>query len=116
MPLTADSPKWVRAPSNCSSQPHQSISFQEATDSYVQACPFAPVLQSGSGLLFPHGSISIPVSFGMPENYRTESIIFDIAEVNHPFNAILDQLALYEFMAMAHSRYMVLKVVTQRYH
>jgi hypothetical protein len=46
---------------------------------------------SGVGLVFvmPCGSISLPVMFGTPENYRTESVLFDIAEVNLPFNAIL---------------------------
>jgi hypothetical protein len=37
----------------------------------------------------PHGSISLPVTFGTPKNYRTESILSNIAEVNLPFNAIL---------------------------
>jgi hypothetical protein len=40
--------------------------------------------------------------FGAPENYRTKSVIFDVAEVNLPFNAIIDKLALYQFMAITH--------------
>jgi hypothetical protein len=35
------------------------------------------------------GCISLSVTFGTPENYRMESILFDIVEVNLPFNAIL---------------------------
>jgi hypothetical protein len=31
----------------------------------------------------------------MPENYCTESIIFDIAEVNLPYNTVLGQPTLY---------------------
>jgi hypothetical protein len=31
----------------------------------------------------------------MPENYRIESIVFDIMKVNLPFNAILGRSALY---------------------
>jgi hypothetical protein len=38
----------------------------------------------------------------MPKNYRTESIVFDIAEVNLPFNAILSRPTLFQFMAVAH--------------
>jgi hypothetical protein len=34
------------------------------------------------------------VTFRTPENYCTESIVFDVTEVNLPFNAILDQAAL----------------------
>jgi hypothetical protein len=56
------------------------------------------------------GCISLPVTFGTLENFRTESILFDIAEVNLPFNAILGRPALYQFMAVAHYGYLVLKM------
>jgi hypothetical protein len=58
------------------------------------SCPFSRV---GPGSVMSRGSISLPVTFGMPENYYTESILFDVMEVNHPFNAILGRLALYQF-------------------
>jgi hypothetical protein len=46
---------------------------------------------SGVGLVsvMPRGSISLLVTFGMHENYHMESVLFDIREVNLPFNAIL---------------------------
>jgi hypothetical protein len=56
----------------------------------------------GLGCIIPRGSISLPVMFGAPENYRTKSVIFDVVEVNLPFNAIIDRLALYQFMAITH--------------
>ena len=40
--------------------------------------------------------------FGTEENFRTESVQFDVAEVNLPFNAIIGRPALYCFMAIAH--------------
>jgi hypothetical protein len=46
----------------------------------------------------------------MPKNFHTESVLFDIAEVSLPFNAILGRLALYEFMAVSHYGYLVLKM------
>jgi hypothetical protein len=51
---------------------------------------------SGVGLVFvmPCGSISLPVMFGTPENYHTESVLFDVVEVNLPFNAILGRPTL----------------------
>jgi hypothetical protein len=55
-------------------------------------------------------SISLPVTFETPENYCMESILFDVAEVNLPFNAILGRLTLYQFMAVAHYWYLVLKM------
>jgi hypothetical protein len=46
----------------------------------------------------------------MPENYRTESVIFNVMEVNLSFNTILCQLALYQFMVVAHYGYLALKM------
>jgi hypothetical protein len=48
------------------------------------------------GLVFvmPCGSISLPVMFGTPENYHTESVLFDVVEVNLPSNAILGRPTL----------------------
>jgi hypothetical protein len=64
--------------------------------------PSHPFLGVGSGSIITCGSISLPVTFRTPENYRTESIIFDVAEVNLPFNAIIGRPVLYQFMAIAH--------------
>ena len=52
----------------------------------------------------------MPVTFGTEENFRTESVLFDVAEVNLPFNAIIGRPALYRFMAIAHYGYLVLKM------
>ena len=60
--------------------------------------------------MFPLGSITLPVTFGTEENFCTESIQFDVAEVNLPFNAIIGRPALYRFMAIAHYGYLVLKM------
>jgi hypothetical protein len=40
----------------------------------------------------------------------TASMIFDVAEVNLPFNTIIGRPALYQFMALAHYGYLVLKL------
>jgi hypothetical protein len=60
--------------------------------------------------VYPLGSIALPVTFGTEENFRTENIVFDVAEVNLPFNAIIGRPALYRFMAIAHYGYLVLKI------
>ena len=52
----------------------------------------------------------MPVTFGTEENFRTESVQFDVAEVNLPFNAIIGRSALCRFMAIAHYGYLVLKM------
>ena len=56
------------------------------------------------------GSITLPVTFGTEENFRTESVQFDVAEVNLQFNAIIGRPALYRFMAIAHYGDLVLKM------
>jgi hypothetical protein len=60
--------------------------------------------------VYPLGSIALSVTFGTKENFRTENVQFDVAEVNHPFNAIIGRPALYRFMAITHYRYLVLKM------
>jgi hypothetical protein len=60
--------------------------------------------------VYPLGSIAQPVTFGTKENFHTENVVFDVAEVNLPFNAIIGRPALYRFMAIAHYRYLVLKM------
>jgi hypothetical protein len=59
--------------------------------------------------IMPHGCISLLVTFGTAESFPTESVLFDVAEISVPFNAILGRPALYQFMAVAHYGYLVLK-------
>jgi hypothetical protein len=58
----------------------------------------------------PRGSISLSVRSGTPENYCTESILFNVVEVNLPFNTILGRSAMYKFMDVAHYGYLVMKM------
>jgi len=60
--------------------------------------------------VFPLGSITLPVTFGTEENFRTQNVQLDVAEVNLPFNATIGRPALYRFMAIAHYGYLVLKM------
>ena len=72
--------------------------------------PSRPFSGVGPHPVFPLGSIALPVTFGTEGNFRTESVLFDVAEVNLPFNAIIGRPALYRFMAIAHYGYLVLKM------
>jgi hypothetical protein len=71
------------------------------------SCPFSEV---GAQPVYPLGSITLPVTFGTKENFRTENVQFDVAEVNLPFNDIIGRPTLYRFMAIAHYGYLVLKM------
>jgi hypothetical protein len=72
--------------------------------------PSRPFSGVGPQLVYPLGTIALPVTFGTKENFRMENVQFDVAEVNLPFNAIIGRPALYRFMAIAHYRYLVLKM------
>jgi hypothetical protein len=72
--------------------------------------PSRPFSGVGAQPVYPLGSITLLVTFGTEENFRTENVQFDVAEVNLPFNAIVGKLALYRFMAIAHYGYLVLKM------
>jgi hypothetical protein len=72
--------------------------------------PSCLFLGVGPGSIILRGSISLPVTFRTHENYRTESVIFDIMEVKLPFNAIIGRPALYQFMVVIHYGYLVLKM------
>jgi hypothetical protein len=52
--------------------------------------------------VMPHRCISLLVTFRTTENFRMESVFFDVAKVSLPFNTILGRLALYQFMAVVH--------------
>jgi hypothetical protein len=58
----------------------------------------------------PIGQVSLPVTFGTRDNYRTESLDFDIAYIALPYNAILGYPALARFMAATHHGFNVLKI------
>jgi hypothetical protein len=74
--------------------------------------PSHPFSGVGAQPVYPLGSITLPVTFGTEENFCTEKVQFDVAEVNFPFNAIIGRPALYRFMAIAHYGYLVLKMPT----
>jgi hypothetical protein len=74
--------------------------------------PSHPFSRVGPQPVYPLGSIALQVTFGTEENFRTENVQFDVAEVNLPVNAIIGRPALYRFMAIAHYGYLVLKMLS----
>jgi hypothetical protein len=59
---------------------------------------------------YPLGHIYMPVTFGTPENYRTEFLRFDMASFDCRYNAIIGRPGLAKFMAIPHYSYMILKM------
>jgi len=72
--------------------------------------PSHPLSRVGPHPVYPVGTISLPVTFEVEENFRTENVQFDVAEVNLQFNAIIGRPMLYRFMVVAHYGYLVLKM------
>jgi hypothetical protein len=55
------------------------------------------------------GKICMPVSFSYINNARTEDIMFDIVEMDYPYNTILGRGALNTFKAIVHLGYLYMK-------
>jgi hypothetical protein len=88
------------------------VAFKKLQISMSKLHPLHPFSRVGPMLVMPRDCISLPVTFGTLENFRMESVIFDVVEVNLPFNVILGRLALSQFMAVAHYGYLVLKMTS----
>jgi hypothetical protein len=56
------------------------------------------------------GHISLPVIFGTQENFRTETIQFEVADFETAYNAFLGRPVLTKFMVILHYAYLVLKM------
>jgi hypothetical protein len=54
--------------------------------------------------------VTLPVTFGTRENYRTEYIKFELENFESLYQAILGRPALAKFMAMPHYVYLLLKM------
>jgi hypothetical protein len=59
---------------------------------------------------YPLGHIYMPVTFGTPENYRTEFMRFEVASFDCGYNAIIGRPGLAKFMAIPHYTHMILKM------
>jgi hypothetical protein len=86
------------------------VAFKKQRIPISKLQPLRPFSRVDSVPVIPHGCISLLVTFRTPENFRTESVLFNITEVSLPFNAILGRPALYQSMAVAHYGYLVLKM------
>jgi hypothetical protein len=56
------------------------------------------------------GQVSLPVTFGTEENFRTEYLSFEVANFNSSHRTILGHPTLARFMAVLHYTYLVLKM------
>ena len=58
----------------------------------------------------PIGSVTLPLTFGMVQNFRTKYIKFEVVDFKSSYHAILGRPALAKFMAVPHYVYLLLKM------
>jgi hypothetical protein len=85
--------------------------FEKMQVPYHRLMPTPPFFGVTEGSTMPIGQVSRPVTFGTRDNYRTESLDFDVAYIALPYNAILGYPALARFMAATHHGFDVLKIL-----
>jgi hypothetical protein len=56
------------------------------------------------------GKITMPITFGYVHNTRTEQVVFDIVDMDYPYNAIIGQGTLNAFEAILHPAYICMKI------
>jgi hypothetical protein len=84
--------------------------FEKMQVSYHWLMPTRPFFGVIEGSTMPIGQVRLPVAFGTRDNYRTESLDFDVAYIALPYNAILCYPTLARFMAATHHGFNVLKI------
>jgi hypothetical protein len=84
--------------------------FEKMQVPYHRLMPTRPFFRVTEGSTTPIGQVRLLVTFGTRDNYRTESLDFDIAYIALPYNAILGYPALARFMAATHHGFNVLKI------
>jgi hypothetical protein len=84
--------------------------FEKMQVSYHRLMPTRPFFGVTEGSTMPIGQVRLPVTFSTRDNYRTESLDFDVAYIALPYNAILGYPALARFMAEMHHGFNVLKI------
>jgi hypothetical protein len=63
---------------------------------------------------YPIGRVSLPVTFGMEQNFRTEYLSFEVADFKSSYHAIFGRPLLARFMVVPHYTYLVLKMLAPK--
>ena len=70
--------------------------------------PFYGIVPANAS--FPIGTVVLPVTFGNPDNYRTEFLKFEVADFKSSYHAILGRPALAKYMEIPHYVDLLLKM------
>jgi hypothetical protein len=69
-----------------------------------------PLCGFGGRYIVALGKITMPVTFGFVNNTRTEQVVFDIVDIEYPYNAIIGRGTLNAFEAILHPTYLCMKI------
>ena len=60
------------------------------------------------------GKIIIPITFGYVHNTRTEQVVFDIVDMEYPYNAIIGRGTLNAFEAILYPTYLCMNIPSEQ--
>jgi hypothetical protein len=60
------------------------------------------------------GKITMPVTYGFVHNTSTKQVVFDIVDMEYPYNAIIGQGILNAFEAVLHLAYLCMKIPSEQ--
>jgi hypothetical protein len=69
-----------------------------------------PLCGFGGRQIVALGKIIMPITFGYVHNTRIEQVIFDIVDMDYPYNAIIGRGTLNAFETILHPTYMCMKI------
>jgi hypothetical protein len=73
-----------------------------------------PLCGFGGRQIVALGKITMPVTFGFVYNTRTEQVVFDIVDMEYPYNAIIGRGTLNAFEAILHPAYLCMKIPSEQ--
>jgi hypothetical protein len=62
------------------------------------------------------GKITMPITLGYVHNTRTKQVVFDIVDMDYPYNAIIGWGTLNAFEAILHPTYLCMKIPSDQGH
>jgi hypothetical protein len=73
-----------------------------------------PLCGFGGRQIVALGKITMLVTFGFIHNTRTEQVVFDIVDMEYPYNAIISRGTLNAFEAILHPTYLCMKIPSEQ--
>jgi hypothetical protein len=73
-----------------------------------------PLCGFGGRQIVALGKITMPITFGYVHNTRTKHVVFDIVDMDYPYNAIIGRGTLNVFEAILHPTYLCMKIPSEQ--